>query len=306
MRLDKVDLNLFVVFDALYRERSVTRVAQLLHLTQPAVSNALNRLRQTFDDQLFVRSPRGMQPTPVADAISTDIQRALGLIQKSVGGHHQFDPAQADRSYRVGMNDLSQGLVLPGLRQHLRHHAPAIRIQAHYQGREQGVEQLKSGDLDLLLDAPHLNARELEQTSLGSIPYRLAMSSRHPLAGKAISLEDYLEGDHVNVSSRLRGRSQVDLALHNRGLNRSVQMRVQHYAVAANITAQTDLLWTGPATAFDHPDLYVCDLPFEVEPLMFNLYWHRSVHSDPANTWMRQLLQAQFQRGLSKSLPGSA
>ena len=307
MRLDKIDLNLFVVFDALYRERSVTRVAQLLHLTQPAVSNALGRLRQTFDDQLFVRSPRGMQPTPVAEAICGDIQRALAMLQKSVGSHQQFEPATANRSYQLGMNDLAQALVLPGLRQCLLQQAPNIRIQAHYQGREQGVEQLKSGDLDLLIDAPQLNARELEQSQLGSIPYCLALSAAHPLAANQfISIDDYLAAGHVNVSSRLRGRGQVDLALHNQGLNRQVCMRVQHYAVAARITADSDLLWSGPATALDHPGLVVCDLPFAVEPLAFNLYWHRSADKDPANMWMRELLQAQFIQGLSKSLLGSA
>ncbi|RLQ22993.1 LysR family transcriptional regulator [Seongchinamella sediminis] len=306
MRLDKVDLNLFVVFDTLYRERSVTRVAQRLHLTQPAVSNALNRLRQTFDDPLFVRGPRGMQPTPVADAVSADIQRALALLQKSVGGQHRFDPAESAKVYRVGMNDLAQGLVLPGLQRTLADRAPGVSVHAFYQGRDLSVEQLKAGDLDLLIDVPQLNARELEQVQLGSIPYRLALSATHPLAGKAPDMSDYLGAEHVHVSSRARGRGQVDLALHNRGQRRSVKMRVQHYAVAAAITAGSQLLWTAPASALDYPGLVVCALPFEVEPLALNLYWHRSADQDPANAWMRELLTRQFEHGLlnvSRSRP---
>jgi len=298
MRLDKVDLNLFVVFDALYRERSVTRVAQHLHLTQPAVSNALNRLRQTFGDPLFVRGPRGMQPTPVADAVTADVQRALGLLQRSVGGQYRFDPADSGRVYRLGMNDLAQALVLPGLQRAIARVAPGVSVQAHYQGRESSVEQLKAGDLDMLIDVPQLNARELEQIPLGGIAHRLAMSAGNPLAGKPLDMSDYLAASHLHVSSRARGRGQVDLALHNQGQRRSVKMRVQHYAVAATITASSDLLWTAPATALDHPDLVVSDLPFAVEALVLNLYWHRSADQDPANAWMRDLLARQFERGL--------
>ncbi|TDG13881.1 LysR family transcriptional regulator [Seongchinamella unica] len=298
MRLDKVDLNLFVVFDALYRERSVTRVAQRLHLTQPAVSNALNRLRQTFGDPLFVRGTRGMQPTPVAEAVTADVQRALGLLQKSVGGHHNFDPGDSGRVYRLGMNDLAQGLVLTGLHQALAGAAPGVSVQAYYPGRESSVEQLKAGDLDILVDVPQLNARELEQVQLGGIPYRLAMSANHPLAAKTFDISDYLAAQHVHVSSRARGRGQVDLALHNQGRRRSVKMRVQHYAVAAAVTTSTDLLWTAPSSALNYPGLVVSDLPFEVEALLLNLYWHRSADQDPANVWMRELIKQQFDLGL--------
>lgn len=306
MRLDKVDLNLFVVFDALYRERSVTRVAQRLHLTQPAVSNALNRLRQSFDDPLFVRAPRGMQPTPVADAIISDVQRALGLLQKSVGGGHRFNPGGARRVYRVAMNDLAQLLILPGLNQELARVAAGVSIHAHYQGRESSVELLKAGDLDLLVDVPQLNARELEQVLLGSIPYKLAMSADHPLANSSLDMDAYLAAEHVHVSSRASGRGQVDMALHNQGQRRSLKMRVQYYEVAAAITAASELLWTAPSSALNHPGLVIHELPFRVEALVFNLYWHRSAHQDPANAWMRNLLQQQFATGLLNVTGSSA
>ena len=99
MRLDRVDLNLFVVFDALYRERSVTRVATHLNLTQPAVSNALSRLRQTFEDPLFVRSPDGMAPTPVADSVVADVKEALALLSRSVAVNAHFDPVRAEKVF---------------------------------------------------------------------------------------------------------------------------------------------------------------------------------------------------------------
>jgi DNA-binding transcriptional LysR family regulator len=306
VRLDKLDLNLFVVFDALYRERSVTRVAQTLHLTQPAVSNALNRLRLSFDDQLFVRSPGGMQPTPVAEAVSEDIQRALSLLQRSMGGSLRFDPGSTTKAFRLGMNDLAQSLVLPGLRKTLAQLAPGVSIQAYYLDREAAVAQLKSGDMDLLLDAPQVSARELDQTHLGSIPYQVAMAKDHVLAKSALTLEDYLAAEHVHVSSRLRGRGQVDMALHSIGRRRSLAMRVQHYVVAASITASSDLLWTAPAAAMDGTRLQIADVPFKVDALAFNLYWHKSATEDPANSWMRELLSQQFATGVSKGHSKSA
>ncbi|MEP4147828.1 MAG: LysR family transcriptional regulator [Halioglobus sp.] len=301
MRLDQVDLNLFVVFDALYRERSVTRVAQTLHLTQPAVSNALNRLRRSFDDQLFVRSPRGMQPTPVAEAVSTDVQRALLLLQKSMLSGQRFEPASAETTFRLGMNDMAQNLVLPGVHNTLAQLAPGITVEAYYFDRSSAVEQLKSGDLDLLLDAPQVNARELEQLHLGSLPYKVAMARSHPLAKKNLGLDQYLNATHAHVSARARGRGQVDLALHSIGHRRRVAMRVQHYAVAAAVTAQSDLLWTAPGPVIDHRDLHVADVPFDVNSLVLNLYWHRSAAEDPANAWMREILRQEFANGVSKA-----
>jgi DNA-binding transcriptional LysR family regulator len=300
MRLDKVDLNLFVVFDALYRERSVTRVAQALHLTQPAVSNALSRLRQSFDDQLFVRSPRGMQPTPVAEAISVDVQKALGLLQKTTLSGQRFDPGSAEMTFRLGLSDVAQNMVLPGLHNALAQLAPGVTIEAYYLDRVSAVAQLKSGDLDLLLDAPQVNARELGQLHLGSLLYRVAMAKAHPLAQVDLDLDQYLAAKHVHVSARPRGRGQVDLALHAIGHRRKVVVRVQQYAVAAAITAQSDLLWTAPGSVIDHPELHVVETPFQVESLVLNLYWHRSAAEDPANGWMRKMLAQQFAEGLSK------
>ncbi|MEP5569377.1 MAG: LysR family transcriptional regulator [Halioglobus sp.] len=300
MRLDQVDLNLFVVFDALYRERSVTRVAQSLHLTQPAVSNALNRLRKSFDDQLFVRGPRGMQPTPVAEAVSADVQRALALLQKSMLSGQRFDPLSAQTTFRLGMNDMAQNIVLPGVHNALAQQAPGITVEAYYLDRDSAVEQLKSGDLDLLLDAPQVNARELGQCHLGSLAHRVGMAKSHPLADQPLDLSHYLSATHVHVSARARGRGQVDLALHTIGHRRTVAMRVQHYAVAAAVTAQSDLLWTAPGPVINHPDLLVKDVPFAVDSLVFNLYWHRSAAEDPANAWMREILRQEFANGVSK------
>ncbi|WP_370462580.1 LysR family transcriptional regulator [Pseudomaricurvus sp. HS19] len=289
MRLEKIDLNLFVVFDALYAERSVTRAAERLHLTQPAVSNALSRLRQQFDDQLFVRSPAGMLPTPVADSVITDVRKALGLLSRSVTNNARFDPLTAEKQFRLGIHDLLAPLVLPPLLQQLRQGAPNITLHSYYRDRNTASEQLKSGDLDLLVDFPAVNASEFRQQALGSSPYVVAMRHDHELAHrKTLQLSDYTEAEHVHVSSRPKGRGPSDIALHAQGHSRRIVVRIPQQQVAAELTAVSDLLWTTPQILLQHSGLTSKPLPFSVEPLVWNLYWHRSAEDDPANQWLRQ------------------
>ncbi|MEH6551762.1 MAG: LysR family transcriptional regulator [Pseudomonadales bacterium] len=300
MRLEKVDLNLFVVFDAIYKERSVTKVANLLSLTQPAVSNALSRLRQTFDDQLFVRTPEGMAPTPVADNVISDVRKALVLLGKSVGVSARFDPSSSEKVFHLAMNDLAEALLLPALRLHLAELAPNVSVFSYYSGRQAASEELKSGALDLLIDAPIFNAREFEQMPLGELPYVVAMAKNHRLANRPLSLDHYVQAQHLHVSSRRKGRGQVDIGLHASGHKRQVLMRMQNYQVAAKVTEQTDLLWTVPEKMWALTTLAKAEVPFAVEPLCWNLFWHRSADDDPANRWMRDVIAKLFNDKLSE------
>jgi len=292
VRLDRLDLNLFIVFEAIYRERSVTRVAQLLHLTQPAVSNALGRLRREFDDQLFVRTPQGMQPTPVAENLIGDVRRALALLQKSLGAVARFDPRTAEKHFSLGLNDLGQALWMPSIQRAVTGQAPGVSVSCYYANREQSVEALKAGDIDLLVDSPQVNAREFEQQRVADLRYVVSMRPDHPLSRGPLTLERYLAARHVHVSGRARGRGHVDIALHTQGLRRDVPVRVQHYAAARAIASASDLLWTVPEVYMQGSDWPVFDPPFEVEPLLLNLYWTRGAHDDPANCWLREILLA--------------
>ena len=290
MRLDKVDLNLFVVFDAIYRERSVSKVAALLNLTQPAVSNALSRLRQTFDDQLFVRTPEGMTPTPVSEVVIADVRKALVLLGQSVGANARFNPATSEKIFHLGMNDLGQALILPVLQQRLIDVAPHVSVSSYYVDRLQATEELKSGALDLLIDSPAVNAKDFKQRPLATLPYVVAMCPDHPLVQTSVSLNDYLAAEHIHVSSRRRGRGQMDVALHALGYQRQIMMRVQNYLVAANITEKTEMLWTVPKVLVGGTGLKQAPLPFDVEPLLLNIYWYKNAGDDPANKWMRELI----------------
>jgi DNA-binding transcriptional LysR family regulator len=290
MRLDKIDLNLFVIFDAIYRERNITRVARLLSVSQPAVSNALARLRDTFDDPLFVRSSEGMIPTPAADSVIDDVRLAMSLLRQSVDLNARFDPANSDRVLRVGMNDLAEALVLPGLHERVSAVAPKVALTSYYVARDDAAEELKDGLLDILLDIAIPASKELRSTPLSEFPYVLAMRHGHPLAGTTPSLDSYLEAQHLHVSSRREGLGHVDIALRKKGLTRSIAMRVQSYLVAARIVRETDLLWAVPGVLARQLDLHVAPLPLEVAALEWHLYWSRSAQDDPSNIWLRGII----------------
>lgn len=292
MRLEKIDLNLFVLFDALYQERGVTKVAQRLNITQPAVSNALGRLRQTFDDPLFVRTPSGMAPTPVADNVITDVRKALSLLGKSVGGGARFDPSHSEKVFRLGMNDMAEALLFPLLLKRIKSLAAGVSLTSYYVDSHSATDDLKSGSLDLLLDSQTVNAREFNQKKLAQLPYVVAMSKKHAKKFDSLTLDGYVNGSHLHVSSRRSGRGQVDMALHAKGLKRTIDLRVQSYLVAERVASQNDVFWTAPKLLADQTGLAQCLPPLPVEPLTWNLYWHKSAEDDPANQWIREQVMA--------------
>ncbi|WP_317932271.1 LysR family transcriptional regulator [Halioxenophilus sp. WMMB6] len=291
MRLDKIDLNLFVVFDAIYRERNITRVAASLNITQPAVSNALARLRQTLDDPLFVRTPQGMSPTPVADNLVGDVRAALALLDRSLSTTARFEPHSSEKTFNLGMNDLGEALLLPHLQQAIARVAPKMSLTCYYLNRQLASEELRKGTIDLLLDIPAVNAKELAFEAIASLDYVVAMRKQHPLVKKkTFSLKEYLSQDHLHVSSRRSGRGQMDIALNALGHRRRIALRIQNYLVAARVVADSDLLWTVPRALAETLPLHTKKMPFTMEPLMWNLYWHKNADNDPANQWLRALI----------------
>jgi len=148
MNLNKVDLNLFIVFDAIYTEANLTRAGQIVGITQPAVSNALARLRETFNDPLFVRTAQGMVPTPMAQNIIGPVRNALQLLRVSVQESRTFDAKQANKTYRISMTDLSEQILLPPLFQRLRRLAPAVQIESFQAKRRETTKELAAGRLD--------------------------------------------------------------------------------------------------------------------------------------------------------------
>lgn len=289
MNLTKVDLNLFIVFDAIYTEANLTRAGQIVGITQPAVSNALARLRETFNDPLFVRTAQGMVPTPMAQNIIGPVRNALQLLRVSVQESRIFNPQQAGKTYRISMTDLSEQILLPPLFQRLRRLAPNVCIESFLAKRRETTKELAAGRLDFAVDAPLNTDPQVRHVKLLEDRYVCAMRPGHPLAKDRISLDEYLSMTHIHISSRRSGLGYVDLALGKMGIQRKIALRSQHYLMATSVMQQTDMVMTVPARLARRHHLHQVDLPVsDVPSIETHLYWHESTDQDPANRWMRE------------------
>jgi DNA-binding transcriptional LysR family regulator len=293
--LKKIDLNLFLVFDTIYTERNLTQAARTLRITQPAVSNALSRLRKMFNDELFVRTAKGMLPTPVADSIAHNVSEALGMLNTSVLEREEFDPRSAERIYQFSMTDLAEAIVLPKLFPFFESHAPRVGLQSYYIRRHELIRSLSRGELDFAVDVPVVDDPQLCHDSLIKSPYVCVLRPGHPQAREELTLERYLSLRHIHVSSRKKGMGQVDLALLKHDGERRIQLRVQHYRVAAAVVAGTDMAMTVPRFLAQQYEMTALELPFEVPEMDLHLYWHRQADSDRSHRWLREHLMHMFQ-----------
>ncbi len=291
MRLDRVDLNLLVIFDVIYTERNLTRAAELLCLSQPGVSNALARLRKTLNDDLFVRTPKGMMPTPVADNIIVAVRESLSLMAKVLSANDQFDPLQSQKTFRLSMTDYAQSLMLPALMAKLKTDAPGMTIKSYYLPRDEQARAMASGQLDLAIDVPLQQDAQLRHKPLLDHKYVCAFGHDHPSRNAPLSLDDFLQLQHLQISSRQEGDGQVDAALNKLGLCRSVRLRVANYLVVPQILAGSELVAVVPTSLARQLKLHYQPLPFVVGSLELHLYWHKNADGDPANQWLRGVLE---------------
>ena len=296
MKLSDIDLNLFVVFDAIYTEGNLTRAGEIIGITQPAVSNSLSRLRNVFDDPLFVRTAEGMVPTPVAQNIVGPIRQALGLIRSSVQESEIFNPAASDKRFRISMTDLSQSIVLPFLFGRIKREAPHVSIDCYHVRRRDLNIELASGNLDLAIDIPLTPDPQIKQAALFSYPHVCVIRKNHSAIKKELTTEQYLGLGHIHISSRRGGLGHVDLALGKMGKRRHISLRTQHYLATPEMVSKTDLALTVPRVFADflvtqYPVQYL-ELPFNVPNLETHLYWHESTEQDQANRWLREFILA--------------
>ena len=294
VRLPKVDLNLFVVFDAIYTERNLTRAARVLFVTQPAVSNALKRLRQVFNDPLFVRSQHGVSPTPVADNISGWVKEALQLFNASLTEGEVFDPLSSEKTFTFSVHDYDEAILIPRLMEKLAELAPGISTEFYSVPRKDLESELSSGRLDFALDVPLFSTPQLYRKKLGAERYVCMTRPDHPTVGSEITLEQYLELDHIHVSARRGGVGHVDMALDRVGQRRKIQLRMKNYIAAPLVIATTNLALTIPGNVAAMYDMNTVELPFDVDSVEQYLYWHKSADQDQANMWMRGILLGQI------------
>ena len=288
MNLNRIDLNLFAVFDAIYTAGSLTKAADVLCITQPAVSNSLARLREMLNDPLFVRTGHSMTPTPVAQNIIVPARQALGLLRKSVQQSHTFDPAISEKAFNFASRDLLEVVIMPRLMVRLQNVAPNPTLTNYEIARSQVVSSMANGSLDFFADASSFTDPHLCKQRIASDRFVVIARKNHPALKNGLDLETFLRLGHINVSHRKSGAGPIDIELDKLGKKRKVIMRGQHFLTVPSAIVKTDLIACLPYHLAKHYDLSIFELPFDIQPVEYFLYWHVSADHDHAHLWMRE------------------
>lgn len=295
--LRHLDLNLLVIFQHLLEERNISAVARRLDVSQPAVSNALRRLRDVFNDELFVRTGQGMLPTPYAQGLAGPIGEALAMLERAWDAPQDFEPDTSLRRFRIAMNDVGEIHFMPVLMELCARHAPGVRIDSV---RLQGVDlqrELDAGHVDLVLGAFDDLGSATLQRMLFRQGYATLFRHDHPRAHEGMGLKAFRSERHLLVS-RAVPYGHVNQSLEKAGVAFEENFSVPHFAAVPYIVSKTDLLATVPQklaiSASSHFGLRLLNPPLKAPALQTNLYWHRRFHRDGGNQWMRSLIVQSF------------
>jgi DNA-binding transcriptional LysR family regulator len=290
----KYDLNLLPVFVALMEERNVTRAAERLGITQPALSNALNRLRDTLRDPLFIRERYGMRPTQMAEELAPVIGAALASIDDVILGQQDFDPAQATRLFTIAPNSYVEFVLMPAVVARLRQQSPGIKLRLTPFGNDLIETGAMSGTTEMVLgrvvDPPdNLVVQHLMDDGLACV-----VRADHPEIGDAISREQYEQLKHVNVLPPGRMRAGLFQALQQKGLAREVAVSVTHFLAVPEMIAVSDYCATLPslicARLVRDTRLKILPAPVDLGTFPVEMAWHIRYRHDPAHRWLRSLI----------------
>ena len=261
------------------------------------MSLGLGKLREHFNDRLFSRTARGMAPTPRAEGAIGDVRRALQALQHALADQPAFDPAGSTRAFHICVTDISEIVLLPRLLNHLREHAPSVRIEVTKISPDSPAE-LSDGTVDLAIGfMPHLEAGFYQQ-KLFDQHFVCLVSNRHPRVREALSVAALQAEQHVRVSSSGTGHAIVDKTLGELGMPRNVALQVPSFLGVARIVAQTELVAIVPyrygAAMAGSEDVRMLPLPVDLPSFQVKQHWHERYHEDASNRWLRQVVATLF------------
>jgi DNA-binding transcriptional LysR family regulator len=291
--LRRIDLNLLVALDVLLEERNVTRAADRLALTQPTVSAMLVRLRELFDDPLFVRAQRGMLPTPRAQALAPSLKEWLAEAHGLVAGE-AFNPAMATLTASISANDYIQSALLVPLVKRLRREAPNIRLAVRGPELCNGTTPFANGDIDLCIaTTSEIPSRELPARLLYNEHYVCVVRKGHPMAGARVTLDQFCRFPHATVSTtESEFTGPADQALAQLGRKRQVVLSVPGFLILPEVLATDDLIAVVPERVVRGrmSGLRTFAPPMAIPEFSVVALWHQRLHKDPAHRWLRGLV----------------
>lgn len=295
INISAIDLNLLVAFEALFEERSVTLAAQRLHLGQPAMSAALGRLRMVFEDQLFVRMGREMQPTSKALEIASGIHAALNQIRQTLEASQVFDSSASSRRFAIGSPDYTSYVILPSLLKFCSQNAPQLNFRLIGYEKDSVGELLEQGEIDVALGVFPTPPQQTHHIALFQERFVGIARQEHPAIDQGtMSLEIFVSQPHALVTLRRDTTGAIDQLLAQHHLQRRVALTTPHMLALPAILATSDLVATVPDRVAVQLarlyDLELFELPVETETWTVSMLWSKLADKDAANTWLRQTL----------------
>ncbi len=299
-----LDLNLLRVFDAVMVEQNLTRAADKLAMTQPAVSNALKRLRHSLGDDLLIRTAYGVKPTPRAETLWPTIRQALSNLELAIAPS-SFDISKADTTFRMAMADATAALWMPSLVRAMERDAPGMNARMVPLTTREPRPMLMRGDIDIAVGFfPGVVAQltggqgaannAIRHERLYSGHYVCVMSKDHPLANKQLTLDDYCSASHLLVSFSGRAHGLVDEALLQMGRERRILLTVNQFFTGGKVVANSDLLTVLPRHLIESTGMTNAliwkELPFDMPEVHIDMLWHERDARNPAHKWLRDNL----------------
>ena len=299
MELRDIDLNLLLVFEHMLKEKRVSDVAESLGLSQPAISNALRRLRRLLGDELFLRTPRGMEPTPFASGLAQPVAYAMGALRTALNQQLVFDPATSTRRFTIAMTDIGEIYFTPPLMDLLSRAAPGVTISTVRNTAVNLRDELEAGRVDLAIGLLPQLKTGIFQRRLFLQRYVCLFAQEHPLARKrSLSLKDFSSAEHVLVKAEGTGHGRADDVIAAQGIARPVRLTVPHFVAVGHILRSTRMIATVPerlAQSIAEPfGLVWRPHPVALPEVAINMVWHAKFQRDPANQWLRGILFDKF------------
>ncbi|MQR00217.1 LysR family transcriptional regulator [Glaciimonas soli] len=292
MDIGEIDLNFLKAFDAMMRKRHVTQAGAAIGLSQPAMSYALSKMRELFQDPLFVRTARGMEPTPRALELSAPVARVLELVHSEILLARKFMPRASSRTFVLCMSDIGEIVFLPRLLKRLDAEAPHIKIRTVALDTAQLEEGLSSGDVDLAVGYfPTLTGAVMRQKALYRHSFVCIVRKDHPLIGDTLSLEQYLAASHVRVQAEGRTQDIMERAQERLGIEVNVRFNLPRFIGVPFIIADSDMIATVPLAVgrrfAEFTNIKLLPLPYPVPPYDLHMHWHARFEHEPASRWIR-------------------
>ncbi len=294
MTMKGPDLNLLPIAFALYDELNVSRAARVLGMSQPAVSMALRRLRETFNDPLFVRVPTGIVPTPRAHALVRAARPIVGQLQESLRAEEPFDPARSASTFAIALSDVGELAFLLRLLKVFRAEAPHCTIRSVAVAPGQLAHDLEQGHVDLAVGYhPALSSRNFRQRRLETQHFACLMRAGHPRRAARLTLKEFQGLDHAVVRADGRSQELLERFLERRRIRRNIVLVTPHFLSIPFVIARSDLVAAIPeklAAYFANlsGDLVVASLPFDEVLLDLKVHWHRRFDNEPRSRWLRE------------------